>query len=198
MAKRVGPSKIRRGHIVKEVSSFEENRAPRTDEIAKILVAVATREGATLNVEVATTLYQAVIELLFRSAIAYGRMKLPPGWGSLELRVLYPHGPKKSVTPFGVGGDDTKRTFYQERRPKLRYEEGAIIKEILGTKPPSQQRERALGDGAVPTVLPDDYLPPKLVDDSVLSPSTEPAMAPDTDTVTNAVTTTFGLQLPKE
>lgn len=149
---------VRQGRIQREVTYVEDSRAPDPDEIAKVMVDIAARHGAVLNVKIARLLLDAIVELWIRSAIEYGRAKLPQGWGSFILRVLYTKPQRASRLPTG-------EIFMRQPRAKLRYEEGSFIKQMLGTLPKRRYQRVA----PIPSALPEEYRPRTLVAENVSS-----------------------------
>lgn len=102
------------------IRSTKEDR----DKIIRVVKRVVkVKTGGTMDDVTAKLLVEAVVELLVKTTIETGYVRLPGGWGSLHLRELKP---TKKTMPGGtvlkVSGD----------RAVIRYVEGLAAREMLG------------------------------------------------------------------
>lgn len=88
-----------------------------------------SRAGTALGREI----LDVVVEILFRTAIKEGYFRLPSGFGSLKVTQL------RSSTKRLPTGEVVELT---EPRSRLRYEEGAAVRELLGMPYKTSYRRR--------------------------------------------------------
>jgi len=141
---------VRKSFTTTPIRSFEEDRAPKPTEMAKIIVSLLAREGVECDLKTAQKLYTQIVELVLRCVITYGRMALPYGWGSFKLRVMY----AGKQRPVKVPGQD--RMVMRQPRPIIRYDEGTSVRSLLGLKNYlTHSTELRYG-----SALPDEFMPP--------------------------------------
>lgn len=93
--------------------------------------------GTTLPIphsrEFGREILEAVVEICLRSAMAEGYFRLPNGFGSFRLQQL------KNTVKRMPGG---RLVALTDRRSRLRYEEGAAVRELIGMPPKTSYRRK--------------------------------------------------------
>jgi len=104
------------------------------DDSLDMMVASLKEQGYSLPRPVLRVLYLALFEFVIRETIRRGFVRLPGGWGSLELRITNTRATQK-LTPDGelvpVGP-----------RPSIRFREGLALRALLGKLSPSEYKRR--------------------------------------------------------
>jgi hypothetical protein len=89
---------------------------------------VKEKTGKPIGITGGKKIFDKVIADIFTSAVKDGQLRFPGGYGSLHVRHLGV-GTKPKRLPSGATTD----SILKEGRVKLRYQEGVMVKKLLGT-----------------------------------------------------------------
>lgn len=128
--------------LSRPLPQFSEEATPTDEQLRERFyraVSNATREAMTgrtkYSKEAGKIIFEAITELIFAQAVKAGYFRFPNGYGSLKVQRLK-LDPQPKRLPTG------EMVEMPTGRVKLRYEEGAAIREALGMPPHTNYKRR--------------------------------------------------------
>jgi|PlaIllAssembly_1097288.scaffolds.fasta_scaffold156418_1 nucleoid DNA-binding protein len=124
----------------------EAGRIPQTEEVLNLIVRTMKRHAhRSISRATAKLLYEAIIEHMMATTAKKGYFRLPSGWGSFYLKVLGV-GAKPRRLPNG-------ETVPRQPKSMVRYQQGAIVRQMFGTQTPAEYRRSKPRKSAVDTAV---------------------------------------------